>query len=51
MSSIVTTFAEISDRYDVAFVDLWGCMHNGITPFQESTSWAKPRAMTTSSNL
>jgi HAD superfamily hydrolase (TIGR01459 family) len=33
MSQIVQTFAEISDRYDVAFVDLWGCMHNGITPF------------------
>lgn len=36
MSSIVNTFAEISDRYDVAFVDLWGCMHNGITPFQDA---------------
>ena len=36
MSQIVTTFAEVSDRYDVAFVDLWGCMHNGITPFQDA---------------
>jgi hypothetical protein len=35
MPSIVNTFAEISDQYDVAFVDL-GCMHNGITPFQAS---------------
>ncbi len=36
MPSIVNTFADISDQYDVAFVDLWGCMHNGITPFQAS---------------
>ena len=36
MPSIVNTFAHISDQYDVAFVDLWGCMHNGITPFQSS---------------
>ncbi|MBB5722672.1 HAD superfamily hydrolase (TIGR01459 family) [Loktanella ponticola] len=30
MTQIITTFSEISDRYDAAFVDLWGCMHNGI---------------------
>jgi HAD superfamily hydrolase (TIGR01459 family) len=36
MPSIVNTFADISNQYDVAFVDLWGCMHNGITPFQAS---------------
>jgi len=30
MTQIVTAFSEISDRYDAAFVDLWGCMHNGI---------------------
>lgn len=34
MSQIIHTFADISGQYDVAFVDLWGCMHNGITPFQ-----------------
>ena len=33
MTQIITNFADISDKYDVAFVDLWGCMHNGITPF------------------
>ena len=38
MPSIINTFSEISDQYDVAFVDLWGCMHNGITPFQDSVS-------------
>lgn len=30
MSRIINTFADVSGQYDVAFVDLWGCMHNGI---------------------
>ena len=30
MTQIITAFSDISDRYDAAFVDLWGCMHNGI---------------------
>lgn len=38
MTNIVNTFAEISDQYDVAFVDLWGCMHNGIAPFQDAVA-------------
>ena len=38
MTSIVSKFAEISGSYDVAFVDLWGCMHNGITPFQDAVA-------------
>ena len=33
MTQIIANFAEISDRYDAAFVDLWGCMHNGLTAF------------------
>ncbi|SLN50604.1 TIGR01459 family HAD-type hydrolase [Pseudooctadecabacter jejudonensis] len=41
MSQIVSTFAEISDQYDVAFVDLWGCMHNGITPFADAVAAMK----------
>lgn len=36
MTQIVTNFSEISTQYDVAFVDLWGCMHNGITPFMDA---------------
>lgn len=31
MPRIINTFSEVSAQYDVAFVDLWGCMHNGIT--------------------
>ncbi|MCC1492086.1 TIGR01459 family HAD-type hydrolase [Cognatishimia sp. F0-27] len=31
MTQIIASFAEISDRYDAAFVDLWGCVHDGVT--------------------
>jgi HAD superfamily hydrolase (TIGR01459 family) len=30
MTRIITALAEISDSYDALFVDLWGCVHNGI---------------------
>jgi len=30
MTQIIQNFAAISDQYDAAFVDLWGCMHDGI---------------------
>lgn len=33
MTQIITSFNEISGRYDAAFVDLWGCLHNGYEPF------------------
>ena len=33
MTQIVNSLSEISDRYDALFVDLWGCVHNGLTPF------------------
>jgi HAD superfamily hydrolase (TIGR01450 family) len=33
MTQIVQTLADISDRYDAVFCDLWGCLHNGKFPF------------------
>lgn len=33
---IVESLAEISDRYDAVFCDLWGCLHNGIEAFPEA---------------
>ena len=30
MTQIITHFEELSGQYDAAFVDLWGCMHNGV---------------------
>lgn len=38
MTQIITHLSEISDRYDALLVDLWGCVHNGITPFDEAVS-------------
>lgn len=33
MTQIITSLADISDRYDALFVDLWGCVHNGVKAF------------------
>ena len=38
MAQILQSFDEISQRYDAAFVDLWGCLHDGITAFPEAVS-------------
>jgi HAD superfamily hydrolase (TIGR01459 family) len=31
MTQIITALSEVSERYDALFVDLWGCVHNGVT--------------------
>ena len=36
MSQIINSLAEISDRYDALFCDLWGCVHDGLTPFADA---------------
>ncbi|PZR00684.1 MAG: TIGR01459 family HAD-type hydrolase [Cereibacter sphaeroides] len=33
MTRIISSLAEISANYDVLFCDLWGCLHNGQTPY------------------
>ena len=33
MTQIIDSLAEISEPYEAVFCDLWGCLHNGITPF------------------
>lgn len=33
MTELIASLADISDRYDVVFCDLWGCLHNGKAPF------------------
>ncbi|SLN18436.1 hypothetical protein ROJ8625_00627 [Roseivivax jejudonensis] len=33
MTQIVDSLAEVSDRYSALLVDLWGCVHNGITAY------------------
>jgi HAD superfamily hydrolase (TIGR01459 family) len=36
MSQIITQLSEISERYDTLLVDLWGCVHNGVTAFPDA---------------
>ncbi|MEM7508755.1 MAG: TIGR01459 family HAD-type hydrolase [Pseudomonadota bacterium] len=31
--ALIGSLAEISEQYDAIFCDLWGCYHDGITPF------------------
>lgn len=38
MTQIIETLSEVSDRYDALFVDLWGCVHNGIKAFPEAVA-------------
>ncbi len=33
MTQIIDELAGISQNYDALFVDLWGCLHNGVKPF------------------
>lgn len=33
MTQIIQNLSEISDNYDALFCDLWGCLHNGVTPY------------------
>jgi HAD superfamily hydrolase (TIGR01459 family) len=33
MTEIIASLSQISTRYDAVFCDLWGCLHNGKTPF------------------
>lgn len=38
MAEIIDQLSEISSRYDAMFVDLWGCMHDGIIPFENAVA-------------
>lgn len=36
MTRIVSSLAEIAAPYDALLVDLWGCVHNGVTAFPDA---------------
>ena len=36
MVQITESLAEVSDRYDAVFCDLWGCLHDGVTAIPEA---------------
>ncbi|MFV0513003.1 MAG: HAD family hydrolase [Jhaorihella sp.] len=38
MTEIIPALSDISDRYEVLFVDLWGCVHNGISAYPEAVA-------------
>lgn len=38
MTQIIDTLSEISERYDALFVDLWGCVHNGVKALPEAVA-------------
>ena len=38
MTQIIESLTEISAQYDALFVDLWGCIHNGLTPFETAVT-------------
>ena len=33
MTEIIANLAQVASRYDAVFCDLWGCLHDGVTPF------------------
>nr|WP_208103396.1 TIGR01459 family HAD-type hydrolase [Rubellimicrobium sp. CFH 75288] len=35
---MIASFAEVAGRYEAAFVDLWGCMHDGLRAFPEAVA-------------
>ncbi|WP_293452139.1 TIGR01459 family HAD-type hydrolase [Planktotalea sp.] len=38
MTRIVSTLAEISHQYDALFVDLWGCVHDGVKALPDAVA-------------
>ncbi|MCK0126989.1 hypothetical protein MWU76_21555, partial [Gelidibacter sp. F2691] len=38
MTRIIKNLSEVSSNYDAMFVDLWGCVHNGITAFDDAVT-------------
>ena len=33
MTKVIAALAEVTDRYQALFCDLWGCLHDGVRPF------------------
>ena len=38
MTRIVSALSEISHQYDALFVDLWGCVHNGVAALPDAVA-------------
>ncbi len=38
MTQIIPSLSDISSRYDALFVDLWGCVHDGVSALPEAVA-------------
>src|SRR5690606_37160966 len=38
MTRIISSLAEVQAAYDALYCDLWGCLHNGRTPFPDAVA-------------
>ena len=38
MTRIISALSDVSDQYDALFVDLWGCVHNGVNALPEAVA-------------
>jgi HAD superfamily hydrolase (TIGR01450 family) len=38
VTRLIATLAEVAAGYDAAFVDLWGCVHNGLAAWPEAVA-------------
>jgi len=38
MTQIISSLADISDRYEAMFVDLWGCVHDGVKAMPDAVA-------------
>lgn len=38
MTRIIQNLAEVSNKYEALFCDLWGCVHNGVRPFDQAVA-------------
>ncbi|KAB7610446.1 TIGR01459 family HAD-type hydrolase [Amylibacter sp. SFDW26] len=38
MTQIIENLSEVSAQYDAVLCDLWGCLHNGIKPFEAAVT-------------
>lgn len=38
MTRMITSLADLAGRYDALYCDLWGCVHDGITPYPAAVS-------------
>jgi HAD superfamily hydrolase (TIGR01459 family) len=38
MTDIIASLSDVSARYDAVFCDLWGCLHDGVTPFPSAVA-------------